>query len=93
MKNKMSLLSQIKFGSSLLFFMSFYVYLFVTKKILPTIAATTVNVKTESSLPDESGHKDTTSGTDIVELRLPVGQFGLLQHLKNDEVISAALKG
>ena len=90
----MSLLSQIKFGSSLLFFMSFYVYLFVTKKILPTIAATTVNVKTESSLPDESGgHKDTTSGTDIVELRLPVGEFGLLQHLKNDEVISAALKG
>ena len=50
------------------------------------------SVSEENSLED-SAEITTSSGTEIVELQLPLGKFSLLQHLKNEEIITAALKG
>lgn len=90
---------QSKIGSSLLFLMGFYVYFFVGKKLMPTSATRVTENKTSNSpVPDENGldvsaEKTSISGADIVELQLPLGKFSLLQHLKNEEIITAALKG
>eukprot|EP01035_Chromulina_nebulosa_P037954 gene37954-51255_t len=89
---------QSKIGSSLLFLMGFYVYFFVGKKLMPTSATRVTENKTSNSpVPDENGldvsaEKTSISGADIVELQLPLGKFSLLQHLKNEEIITAALK-
>lgn len=79
--------------------MSFYVYLFVSKKLMPTSATRVAENRTSnSSVSEENSLEDsaeitTSSGTEIVELQLPLGKFSLLQHLKNEEIITAALKG
>jgi hypothetical protein len=90
---------QSKIGTSLLFLMGFYVYFFVGKKLMPTSASRVTDNKTSnSSISDEnsvevSAEKTTISGTEIVELQLPLVKFSVLQHLKNEEIITAALKG